>query len=330
MITFQEELARIDLGNPQHFRNLTLFPLIRTDTVADAGPDYVLLDDALEARTARITEVGDGGSVPELRFENLAERPVLIVDGQELVGAKQNRVVNVTVLAPAKCTIVIPVSCVEAGRWSSVSSVFSCSDHFMYPGIRAGRTAQVSGSMRRGGWRNSDQGAVWGDIDKKAASLGARSATGAMSAIFERHALNITDFVKAFNSVPGEVGVIFAMAGLVVGFDLFDHHETLRKLFPKLVRSYALDALDIIPKSTVPPSHEAAMGILSDVCEARSFAEPAIGIGKDVRYAGTDVVGAALWAQDRYIHVCGFRMEDESQKEVDSRITALGSRRHTF
>ncbi len=55
--------------------------------------------------------------MPELRFVNHCERPVLLLDGEELVGAKQNRILNLTVLVPAHQTIVIPVSCVEAGRW---------------------------------------------------------------------------------------------------------------------------------------------------------------------------------------------------------------------
>jgi hypothetical protein len=62
------------------------------------------------ASPARVTELGAGGSVPELRFENLGEKPVLLLDGEELVGAKQNRALNLTILAPAKQVIVIPVS----------------------------------------------------------------------------------------------------------------------------------------------------------------------------------------------------------------------------
>ena len=73
--------------------------------------------EALDAGLARVEEVSEGGSVPELRFTNSAAMPILIVDGEELVGAKQNRVANLTILAPAKTTIRIPVSCVEAGRW---------------------------------------------------------------------------------------------------------------------------------------------------------------------------------------------------------------------
>jgi len=45
-----------------------------------------------------ITEVSAGGRVPELAFENSSDETVLLVDGDELVGAKQNRVVNLSIL----------------------------------------------------------------------------------------------------------------------------------------------------------------------------------------------------------------------------------------
>ena len=55
---------------------------------------YLTLDEALVSRTARAGEVSDGGSLPELLFRNLGERPVLLVEGEELVGVKQNRAFN--------------------------------------------------------------------------------------------------------------------------------------------------------------------------------------------------------------------------------------------
>ncbi len=115
MWTLQEEFSRIEIGRSSQFRNLTLFPLIRR-RVPIQELDYLLLEDGIAQGKVRVTELHAGGSVPELRLENNADLPVLLVDGEELVGAKQNRVLNLTILAPAKHTTVIPVSCVEAGR----------------------------------------------------------------------------------------------------------------------------------------------------------------------------------------------------------------------
>jgi hypothetical protein len=170
MITLKDEFSHIEAGEPHHFRNLTLFPLFRRD-VAVAEPEYLLLEEAIGQGLARVTEIGGGGSVPELRFENNAERPTLLVDDEELIGAKQNRVLNLTVLAPAKQTIVIPVSCVEAGRWHQNSQTFKPANHVMYSRVRAARVAHVTDSMRTTGTRMSDQSAVWDELSVKASRM---------------------------------------------------------------------------------------------------------------------------------------------------------------
>ncbi|MBZ5585560.1 MAG: hypothetical protein LAQ30_25845, partial [Acidobacteriia bacterium] len=179
MTALLEELSTIALGEPRHFRNLTLFPLLRPEP-AQAAPDYLLADEAIARGLARVTELGGGGSVPELRFENDSDFPVLLVDGEELVGAKQNRVLNLTVLAPAKAALVIPVSCVEAGRWRPETAAFRLATHLMYSQARAARVRDVTASMRAGGGRRSDQSAVWEDIAAKAERLDAPSPTAAM------------------------------------------------------------------------------------------------------------------------------------------------------
>ena len=79
------------------------------------------LEEAL-ALGFRITEVDAAGSVPELIAFNPLDTPVLLYDGEELLGAKQNRILNVTVLVAPKSETKIPVSCVEQGRWHARSA----------------------------------------------------------------------------------------------------------------------------------------------------------------------------------------------------------------
>jgi len=98
MSVVAERLSQINLSESQVHDNLALFPLISEGNVE---PHYLLLDEALEGGCARVTEVSDSGSVPELKFVNDCDQPVLLLDGEELMGAKQNRILNLTVLAPA-------------------------------------------------------------------------------------------------------------------------------------------------------------------------------------------------------------------------------------
>jgi hypothetical protein len=299
-----DEIATLTLGQPTAFRNLTLFPLLRQEPPT-VEPDYLLSEDAISQGLARIVELGGGGSVPELQFENGADKPVLLLDGEELVGAQQNRVLNLTILAAAKTTVIIPVSCVEAGRWQMQSPEFKPADHVMYARGRAARAGHVTESMRTTGTRRSDQSAVWQDIARKAERMDAPSPTHRMAAAYERHALSVEEYVRAFSLEPLQAGIVFVIDGATAGVDMFDHPATMRRFFPKLIRSYALDALDPEPEK----SGEAILDgskLLALVSAAPTSSAAAIGLGKDIRIAGNGLSGGALWAEGRYVHVCAF------------------------
>ena len=111
-------IENISIGEAVSHDGLAVFPLLGK---APFAKDYLTLDEALAANTAVITEVSESGSVPQLLFRNKGEQAVFLLDGEELVGAKQNRILNITILAPAMKDTVIPVSCVEAGRWSAMA-----------------------------------------------------------------------------------------------------------------------------------------------------------------------------------------------------------------
>src|SRR4029079_2541415 len=124
-------LDSIVLGPSVVVQNLTMIPLIAnpasstsTSSTPSTSPrstpgtsstlstdsavgEYVVLDEALSDGVVEITEVSEQGSVPDLKFVNRGARPVLIVDGEELLGAKQNRVVNLSILVAANSELTI-------------------------------------------------------------------------------------------------------------------------------------------------------------------------------------------------------------------------------
>lgn len=126
-----QSLLALEAGAAIHFGSLSMVPLraLRDEPVSG----YLTLAEALQTQRSRVTEVSAGGSVPELAFENLsADADVLLLDGEELVGAKQNRVLNLTVLVGPGKRIVIPVSCVEQGRWRHESHEFAASGNALF------------------------------------------------------------------------------------------------------------------------------------------------------------------------------------------------------
>lgn len=209
------------------------------------------------------------------------------------------------------------------------STDLNVANHVMYSLGRGERVGQVTAAMRFTGTHKSDQGAVWRDIAAKAERLNSASPTGAMSAIFERHAGSVEEFARAFTWQEGQCGVAFAIGGRILGLEIFDHPDVMRSFFQKLVRSYALDALDTAPPRNEPASVEAVCALITQIGAAESFAEQALGIGKDVRLAGPEISGAALWAHERYIHICIFVKTGQSSDTPHfwTRITRPSHRR---
>ena len=133
--------SRISLGSAQVFRNLAVVPLLDPSSPA-AG--WLTLDAALELGVTEITEASEAGSVPQLQLLNLGDAAEFLLDGEELVGAKQNRILNLSILVPGKTSLEIPVSCVEQGRWSWRSGGFSGADRVIYSKLRRSNAEAVT------------------------------------------------------------------------------------------------------------------------------------------------------------------------------------------
>ncbi|QYZ67523.1 MAG: hypothetical protein OI74_09385 [Gammaproteobacteria bacterium (ex Lamellibrachia satsuma)] len=306
MSTITECLSQVRLGEPQVHHNLVLFPLIAEKS---AEPHYLLLDEALARGCARVTEVSESGSVPELRFVNECDRPVLLLDGEELVGAKQNRILNLTVMAPAHKSIIIPVSCVEAGRWQAESADFASAKRAHYAAGRASKAAHVSASLRNSGTRRSDQSAVWQDISEKSARMQAHSRSEAAAAMYQQHRASLDDFLQAFLPIQEQAGAMFAVNGRTVGLDLFDSPATLSSLLGKLVESYALDAIDTAQAGSEGAATDDPQVMLDDTAKAAVECFPSVGEGEDLRLHGERLSGGALVKENRVIHLCAFRLQ---------------------
>jgi hypothetical protein len=301
----EQQLGHLTLGEAQCIHNLSLYPLLADE---DSLPGYLTLDQALNARQARITEVSEGGHVPELRFENLADQPILLLDGEELVGAKQNRVLNVTLLVLGGSKLVIPVSCVEMGRWSHNSAEFSSGGRALYSRARAAKMAQVNESLRGRGTRQSDQSAIWDDIACKMHERGEASGTQAMANIYAAAEGELADYEQAFRPIPRQAGAVFAINGQIAGMELFDAPAAFAAYLPKLVKSYALDAIDAPLDVPALVEAETVQRFLKQLAAAIQERYPASGAGEDVRLEGEVITGGALEHDGKLVHLAAYRI----------------------
>jgi hypothetical protein len=295
-----EAVRAVTFGPAQTFRNLTLIPLMANHA---HEADYTILDDALALGSVEIGETSEAGQVPELKVLNRGEKAVLLRDGEELIGAKQNRVLNLGILVPPQSSRTIPVSYVESGRWSRSSAHFASAPRTQYAEGRHARMQQVTDSLLASGSRESDQRAVWASIEKKMSRLGSRSDTAAMSAMYEDLKQSLEEFVSAFHAMDSQAGAVFLVNGRPAGIELFDAPATWKKLSSKLVTGYALDAIDRSSEPTGSRASMTAHAVIDAITSSQVSVFAAIGEGSDVRLTGSDVSGAALVARGRTIHV---------------------------
>jgi hypothetical protein len=175
-----------------------------------------------------------------------------------------------------------------------------------YAAGRAAKVSHVTASLSERGQRHSDQSAIWNDIAQKMDRLGHTSRTSAMSEMFESRAGDVEQYVAAFKPVAGQAGAVFAINGRIAGLDLFDFAATWNKLMPKLVRSYALDAVDRGGEPAGKAESNSPEDFLAVVASLKTEQFDAVGEGRDLRLAGGSVHGAALLARDRIVHLNAF------------------------
>ena len=219
---------------------LTLVPLFG----GAPSKDYMLASEAIGSGLLEINEL-DGASVPQVAANNLGGLPVLLVDGEHIEGAMQNRVLNTTVLIAAQQETLLPVACVEQGRWHyERAAAFAASEDLAYPRLRAKNATTSGRSARMSRGRGVDQSEVWADVSAKHAEIGVQeSDTGALRHAFTQRRAQLEEITTQFAAPePGQTGVLCYIGARPMALDAFDRPETLAQLWPRMVSGYALDA----------------------------------------------------------------------------------------
>jgi len=286
-------LGSILAGKPQSHGALTVIPIL---TPMQTEPEWLTLAEAGDR--VRITEISEGGSVPDLKVANLGDLPLLLLDGEQLVGAKQNRILNMTMLVAAQTEVTIPVSCVEQGRWGYRARHSAPSDFSLYAGLRAKKSAWVSRSLREGRGHAADQQGVWEALALKAEAHDVQSPTGAMHDFYARFEPEIAKAREALAPAPGQVGAVAYVAGRWAGLDLLAGPRRFSRAWPRLCAGYAADALRRAPAARHVPGASRLLKMLA-ACPV----EPAPAVGAEYRLSGEKLTGATLVAEERVAHL---------------------------
>ena len=226
------------LGEPAEHRGIVVAPLFpRHDPVAA----YLTLDEALPTGL-RIAETSESGSVPELVVENPLDARVLLYDGEELVGAKQNRILNVSVLVGgevASSRSPSPASSRGAGRDARRTS--RPAPHVSH---RAAAAAQGGGAGRASRSHAASRSARSGTrCTRRPSGCEVARRPGRAPTSTARHERDLRALERAFPLQPGQCGAILALGDDALP-RLVSRPDAFARLWPKLRAGYLLDALE--------------------------------------------------------------------------------------
>ena len=303
------------VGEAQQNKNLTILPLFSAD---HAPRGYWTLDQALAKDVLRISEKGEG-SVPELLAENLSDEPVFLLAGEIVTGGKQNRVVSQDILlAPHSGAIGLGVFCVEQGRWTQQTRYFGVEKYMAHAALRLDLNAP-----------SVSQSAVWGEVARKnGAVAGAMpNPTGYLGTMYESSQVkrNLDDYTKAIVWTQDANGMAVMIGERVVGVEIFGDSETFGKLRDKLLRSYAVDALEEAAVVKPVTARVSVERFLQTAHQASLRPKETIGLGRLFGIEGGRVYGSVLtWDRQHAAHgvVHASLFEDlrgESQPPVSPR-----------
>ena len=248
--------------------NLTVFPVVVANN--HDTRDFLTLDEGLRSGDVVVTESGsvqplirrrnrpvpihEGAQVNQLVLINNSKRPLLLLAGEIVTGGKQDRVIGKDRIVPAESEPVdLGVFCVEPGRWVAKSANF---------GALGGNMAAPSVRLRA--MKDKDQQQVWNSVRSAQTSVAAQlsssqsvavEATSSYAQVMDnaevKQKLDAVaapierDYSKLIRELRDRnaVGVVVAVDGEIIWADIFASSQLLEKYWPKLVRSYATEAL---------------------------------------------------------------------------------------
>ncbi|MDX1578201.1 MAG: DUF6569 family protein [Gemmatimonadota bacterium] len=303
----------------QRHGELTIFPLVSLESVE---LPYRLLEDAISDGSVEIGEVDEAGSVPELLATNLGAEAVLLLDGEQLLGAKQNRMASRSLLLPGETATRIPVSCIEHGRWRYTHRGFRPSDKHS-PSRTRKSVRSLEARLAKQGIAaeprelQAAQADVWDDVASYSRRLGVRSRTGALDELYDVVGPKLEGWVPRFPPVEGQVGLVAFDRDRLLGSDVVGGRGLYARLHGRLLRGYMLDALELrevrarsgedAPEAegVAMPDESRVLRFLAEVAKAERTETPTAG-GGIYRVLSGAVVGGELVDEDRLAHRSAF------------------------
>jgi len=275
---------------PWHHGNLTIFPVRLPEW--PAWSDVMTMDEAMSRGVLAISETG---SVNEVWAQNRAGTPIYMMGGEMIGGAKQDRMLRDDVLLPGNSRSRIPVYCVERGRWAGPAEFES-------------QKGVVTGMLRQRARATRSQEEVWAGVAAAPGALGVPARSSAFATVYrdeevQRKARAYVDELKPLIKRERDVcGVIVVSGGEFIVADIFHDEEVFERLWPKLLDSYAVSALQVGRRGDVW-TIEDARRLLRTILSMRRSHQSTPGVGELLELQGAGMMGQALLWKQSVVHL---------------------------
>lgn len=234
---------RIKYAKPLQYENITVIPLLIDNP---ESPRYVSGKKALKNGTLVIEEIDSDGEVSRLRATNKGNKPVMLISGEGLKGAKQDRIVNVTVIIAVNATVDIPVSCVERGRWSyednKAEETKFKSSNIATQDIRFSIQSDINKDIVAGKESyESDQDLVWHKVSETAYDLCIDSETENLNEVYQANETDLDAIASEMKYVKNAIGMAIFSGRKKLSVDLFSQPGLMKDNWDDLIRSAVIE-----------------------------------------------------------------------------------------
>jgi len=295
----------IHIGDPVFQRNLLLFPIYGGNGKNGNYERIRTIEEAEREGFGRFEEF-ESADVSKIIFRNSGNYPVFAIDGEEVVGALQNRVINTSFFSEPNTIIEVPVSCVEEGRWKGDKS-FTASGIALYPSLRAILLKTTNKNLSKYKTYLSEQRIVWESVRSTLSFLRVSSKTLSIHDAFKGYESQIEWYLE--NLDFGEARGLIAFAGSkFICMDLFISSSLFKKFMPKILRGYALDALLLRDNPTDLIKLKEAKSVIDKIMRIEMKKYPAVGKGIEFRGEGEGIITRGLKEEENkeFLHLAVF------------------------
>ena len=293
-----------------NFSQVDALTVVQLATADQNSVQYISGPEAIRKNCITVEELSEGGNVNRLRVKNISEYFIFFMDGDVLMGAKQNRVLNTSVFIKPQSETIIPVSCVERGRWRQKSQNFSDTKFSVPPAMRASKAKDVKMNLRANHEFDSNQGKVWDSVANYSALYSFKSSTANLEEVMDSQNDIFEDMVKGIKPIEFCNGLAIFIGDKLLNIDIFNRIDIYREYFPKLVRSAAMDAYHVKPKKVMERAEAEykTLDFLDKFETLRFETHPAVAEGEEKRFEVREVTGFELTYKKNLIHLAALNL----------------------